>query len=158
MARMGRINFYGDLDEWDKLQRNIDCNRSKWLNEMIKKQNRCIDEVDEINLQIQSIENQEKTLAFDKSILIEQKEAILKQREINDKSFEVIEKAMHTIREIVSNQGYIEDDRIKYIAKHHTLNSHVLFEQVDKEQIKHDDVEIKKQKNDYSSIGGKQRR
>jgi len=158
MARMGRINFYGDLDEWEKLQRNIDCNRSKWLNEMIKKQNRCIDEVDEINLKIQSIENQEKTLAFDKSILIEQKKAILKQREINDKTFEVVENAMHTIREIVSNQGYIEDDRIKYVAKSHTLNPDVLFEQVEKEQIKHQDIEIQHHKIDYSSVGGKQRR
>lgn len=158
MARMGRINFYGDLDEWDKLQRNIDCNRSKWLNEMIKKQNRCIDEVDEINLKIQSIENQEKTLAFDKSILIEQKEAILKQREVNEQIFEIVEDAMKTIREIEYNQGYIEDDRIKYVAKHHTLNPDVLFKQVEKEQIKHEDIEIQHQKIDYSSTGGKQRR
>lgn len=158
MGKKKRVNIYVDEDEWEKLPRNISCSKSEWINQQIRKQNESIDEVDEINLKIQAIENQEKTLAYDKTTLIERKEEILKQREINKNNFKIIEEAMSTIREINHNQGFIEDDRVKYIAKSHTLNSDVLFEQIEKEQIKHEDIEIKHQKIDYSSVGGKQRK
>lgn len=158
MGKKKRVNIYVDEDEWEKLSRNIICSKSEWINQQIRKQNESIDEVDEINLKIQAIENQEKTLAYDKTTLIERKNEILKQREINENNFNIIEKAMSTIREINYNQGFIEDARVKYIAKSHTLNPAVLFEQIEKEQIKHEDIEIKHQKIDYSSVGGKQRK
>lgn len=158
MGKKKRVNIYVDEDEWEKLSRNIICSKSEWINQQIKKQNESIDEVDEINLKIQAIENQEKTLAYDKTTLIERKNEILKQREINEKNFKVIEDAMSTIREVAYNEGFIEDDRVRYIAKSHTLNPDVLFEQMEKEQIKHEDIEIKHQKIDYSSVGGKQRK
>lgn len=158
MGKKKRVNIYVDEDEWEKLSRNIICSKSEWINQQIRKQNESIDEVDEINLKIQAIENQEKTLAYDKTTLIERKEEILKQREINEKNFKVIDKAMSTIREINYNQGFIEDDRVRYIAKSNTLNPDVLFEQIEKEQIKHENIEIKHQKIDYSSVGGKQRK
>ena len=158
MGKKKRVNIYVDEDEWEKLSRNIICSKSEWINQQIRKQNESIDEVDEINLKIQAIENQEKTLAYDKTTLIERKEEILKQREINEKNFKIIDKAMSTIREVAYNEGFIEDDRVRYIAKSNTLNPDVLFEQIEKEQIKHEDIEIKHQKIDYSSVGGKQRK
>ena len=38
MGKKKRINIYVDEDEWEKLQRNIDCSRSEWINQMIIKQ------------------------------------------------------------------------------------------------------------------------
>lgn len=145
MARMGRINFYGDLDEWDKLQFNIDCNRSKWLNEMIKKQNQAVDEIEVIEMEIQSIENQEKALAFDKSNLLERRNMILKQREMNEENIRIVEEAMSTIRMIASNYPYVELDRVKRIASNHVLDVDVLIKQMKKENIEVRDVPIVKE-------------
>lgn len=145
MARMGRINFYGDLDEWDKLQFNIDCNRSKWLNEMIKKQNQAVDELEVIEMEIQSIESQEKSLAFDKSNLIERKKAIMKQREVNEENKTIKEEAMSIIRLVVDDKPYIELDRVKRIASNHVLDVEVLLKQSKKEGIIVKDLPIEKE-------------
>ena len=80
MGKKKRVNIYVDEDEWDILPENINCSRSEWINEMIKKQNRMVDNVDEIDLKIQSIENEEKALSIDKDNLINKKNEILKQR------------------------------------------------------------------------------
>lgn len=149
MGKKKRINIYVDEDEWDKLQRNITCSRSEWINQMIIKQNQTIDEVEEINLQIESIENQEKTLAFDKKNLIERREDILKQREINEQRFEIVENAMSTIRKIVNNPerklDYIELDRVKHIAKKNVLDYKILIKQCEKEDIAIKDMAIIKE-------------
>lgn len=149
MGKKKRINIYVDEDEWDKLQRNITCSRSEWINQMIIKQNQTIDEVEEINLQIESIENQEKSLSFDKKNLIERREEILKQREINEQRFDIVENAMSTIRKIVNNPerslDYIELDRVKHIAKKNVLDYNLLVKQSEKEGIVIKDVAIVKE-------------
>ena len=142
MGTKKRINIYVDSDEWDKLQRNIDCSRSEWINRQIKKKNECIDEVEEINLKLKEIDEAKRTMFFDEKALMERKEEILKQRKINEESIEVREKAMKTIRIIEDNQGYIELDRIKHIAKKHVLNPDVLIKQCKKENIEIRDLEI----------------
>lgn len=158
MGKKKRVNIYVDVDEWEKLSRNINCSKSEWINQQIKKQNECIDEIDKINNKIQKIESLEKELNFDKTNLIKQKESILKQREENEHIFEIVEDAMTTVRKINHEQGFIEDDRVKHIASNHTLNPDVLFKQIEKEQIKHENIEIHHQKIDYSSKGGQQRK
>ena len=49
---------------------------------------------------------------------------------------------MKTIRIIEDNQGYIELDRIKHIAKKNVLNPDVLIKQCKKENIEIRDLEI----------------
>ena len=92
MGTKKRINIYVDSDEWDKLQRNIDCSRSEWINRQIKKKNECIDEVEEINLKLKEIDEAKRTMFFDEKALMERKEEILKQRKINEESIEIREK------------------------------------------------------------------
>ena len=149
MGKKKRINIYVDEDEWEKLQRNIDCSRSEWINQMIIKQNQTVDEVEEINLQIKSIENQEKSLAFDKRNLMERKDEIIKQREINEQRFEIVETAMSTIRKIYNNPDrsldYIELDRVKHIAKKNVLDYKILVKQAEKEGIVIKDIAIVKE-------------
>ena len=149
MGEKKRVNIYVDITEWEKLSRNIDCSKSEWINQQIRKQNRCVDKVDELDLRIKSIENQEKTLALDKLGLIEMKNRILEQRKKNSEEFEVVNHAMDTIRRVNSNPDrkldYIEDERVKHIASENTLNPDVLFEQMEKEGIKHKDVPIPKE-------------
>ena len=155
MVKKKRVNIYVDCDEWDKLSRNINCSKSEWINQQIRKQNECIDEIDEINRKIQKIESIEKELNFDKTNLIKEKESILERRKRNEQIFKIVEDAMNTVRKINHEQGFIEDDRVKFIASNHELNVDVLFKQIEKEQIKHKDIEIRKQDNDYSSMGSK---
>jgi len=145
MGKKKRINIYVDEDEWDRLRGNITCSRSEWINQMIIKQNRTVDKVDEINLKIQSIENQEKALSVDKSNLIEQRDLILKQREENEQNTILKEEAMSKIRILYSNLPYIELDRVKRIASNHTLNVEVLLTQMEKEGIPVKDTPIEKE-------------
>lgn len=145
MGKKKRINIYIDEDEWDKLRSNINCSRSEWINEMIKKQNQMVDKVDEIDFKIQAIENQEKALSVDKDNLMKQKNLILKQREANETNAILKEEAMSTIRILFSNLPYIELDRVKRIASNHTLNVDVLLTQMKKEGIPVKDVPIEKE-------------
>lgn len=152
MAKKGkhfkRKDITVDEDEWEKLKRNIDCTPSEWIRRQIKKQNECIDEIVEIDLRIKEIENEEFNLAFEKKELMERKESILTQRKLNEKNFEVINEAMNTIRKVVygvngrEGQGYIELNRVKYIAKHKVLDSNVLLKQCKQESIEVKDLEI----------------
>jgi len=145
---MKRKDITVDPDEWEKLKRNIDCTPSEWIRRQIKKQNECIDEVVEIDLRIKEIDNELSNLTFEKKELQERKDGILKQRKLNEENFEVINNAMTTIRLIVygadgrSGQGYIELNRIKFIAKKHVLDSDVLLKQCKKETIEVKDLEI----------------
>lgn len=150
MGNKKRINIYIDEDEWDKLPENISCSRSEWINEMIKKQNQMVDEVDEIDFKIQAIENQEKALSVDKDNLIKQRNSILKQRDINEENTILKEDAMSLIRKIYHNPerelDYIELDRVKRIASNKTLNVDVLLTQMEKEGIPVKDAPIVKEK------------
>ena len=146
MGKKKRINIYVDEDEWDNLKGNIDCSRSEWINQMIIKQNQAVDEIEIIDMEIQSIENQEKSLAFDKSNLIERKNMILKQREANETNMLIKEEAMSTIRIIASNYPYVELDRVKRIASNHVIEVNVLLKQMKKEGICVKDIPIKKEK------------
>lgn len=145
MGKKKRINIYIDEDEWDKLQSNINCSRSEWINQMIKKQNQMIDQIDEIEFKIQAIENQEKALSVDKDNLIKQRDLILEQREKNEENAILKEEAMSTIRILYSNLPYIELDRVRRIASNHTLNVEVLLAQMEKEGIPVKDIPIEKE-------------
>lgn len=149
MGNKKRINIYIDEDEWERLPENISCSRSEWINEMIKKQNRMVDEVDEIEFKIKAIENQEKALSVDKDNLIKQRNLILKQRDINEENAILKEEAMSLIRKIFFNPDreldYIELDRVKRIASNKTLNHEVLLAQMEKEGIPVKDVQIVKE-------------
>lgn len=149
MGKKKRINIYIDEDEWDRLQDNINCSRSEWINQMIKKQNQMVDKVDEIDFKIQAIENKEKALSIDKDNLIKQKDLILKQRDENETNSMLKEEAMSVIRTIFNNPDrpleYIELDRVKRIASNKTLNSEVLLNQMEREGIPVKDVPIIKE-------------
>lgn len=149
MVLKKRVNIYIDYKEWEKLKENINCSRSEWINQMIKKQNQMVDKVDEIDLKIQAIENQEKALSIDKDNLIKQKNSILKQREENETNSMLKEEAMSLIRKIFYNPDrslkYIELDRVKRIASNKTLNVDVLLSQMENEGIPVKDVPIIKE-------------
>lgn len=145
MGKKKRINIYIDEDEWEKLQFNIEGSRSDWVNRQIIKQNQAVDDVEVIDIEIQSIENQEKALALDKSNLIERKEMILKAREDNEANIMIREEAMSTIRVIASNYPYVELDRVKRIASNHVIDVNVLIKQMKIEGIVVKDVPIVKE-------------
>lgn len=145
MGKKKRINIYIDEDEWEKLKFNIEGSRSDWVNRQIIKQNQAVDDVEVIDMEIQSIENQEKSLALDKSNLIERKEMILKAREDNKTNIMIKEEAMSTIRVIASNYPYVELDRVKRIASNHVIDVNVLIKQMKIEGIVVKDVPIIKE-------------
>ena len=146
MGKKKRINIYIDEDEWEKLKSNIEGSRSDWINQQIIKQNQAVDEVEVIEMEIQSIENQEKALALDKSNLIERKNTILKAREDNENNSTIREEAMSIIRVIASNYPYVELDRVKRIASNHVIDVDVLIKQMKREGIEVKDVPIEKEK------------
>ena len=121
---------------WEKLPEAINKSRSAFFEEQARKQINFLDDIEEIDLKLKSIENKKNNLKLEEDNLKERKEKILKLREKNKNNFEVKQKAMNIIRTVVNNEGVITETRIKFIAKNHYLEAEVLIEQAQQENLK----------------------
>ena len=121
---------------WEKLPEAINKSRSAFFEEQARKQINFLDDIEEIDLKLKSIENKKNNLKLEEENLKERKEKILKLRERNKNNFEVKQKAMNIIRTVVNNEGVITETRIKFIAKKHYLEAEVLIEQAQQENLK----------------------
>lgn len=121
---------------WEKLPEAINKSRSAFFEEQARKQINFLDDIEEIDLKLKSIENKKNNLKLEEDNLKERKEKILKLREKNKNNFEVKQKAMNIIRTVVNNEGVITETRIKFIAKNHYLEPEVLIEQAQQENLK----------------------
>ena len=121
---------------WEKLPEAINKSRSAFFEEQARKQINFLDDIEEIDLKLKSLENKKNNLKLEEDNLKERKEKILKLREKNKNNFEVKQKAMNIIRTVVNNEGVITETRIKFIAKNHYLEPEVLIEQAQQENLK----------------------
>ena len=121
---------------WEKLPEAINKSRSAFFEEQARKQINFLDDIEEIDLKLKSIENKKNNLKLEEDNLKERKEKILKLREKNKNNFEVKQKAMNIIRTVVNNEGAITETRIKFIAKNHYLEPEILIEQSQQENLK----------------------
>lgn len=121
---------------WEKLPEAINTSRSAFFEEQARKQINFLDDIEEIDLKLKSIENKKNNLNLEEENLKEKKEKILKLREKNRNNFEIKQKAMNIIRTVVNNEGAITETRIKFIAKNHYLEASVLIEQAIQENLK----------------------
>ena len=120
---------------WEKLPEVINESRSSWFEKQARKQISLLDDIEEINLKLKSIENKKSNLKIEEENLKERKEKILKLREQNKNNFEVKQKAMNIIRTVANNEGAITETRIKFIAKNHYLDPDILVEQAKEENL-----------------------
>ena len=120
---------------WEKLPEVINESRSSWFEKQARKQISLLDDIEEINLKLKSIENKKSNLKIEEENLKERKEKILKLREQNKNNFEVKQKAMNLIRTVANNEGAITESRIKFIAKNHYLDPDILVEQAKEENL-----------------------
>ena len=121
---------------WEKLPEAINTSRSAFFEEQARKQINYLDDIEEIDLKLKSIENKKNNLNLEEENLKERKEKILKLRELNKNNFEVKQKVMNIIRTVVNNEGAITEMRIKFIAKNHYLDPDILIEQAVQENLK----------------------
>ena len=126
------------IDEkiWEKLPEAINVSRSAFFEEQARKQINFLDDIEEIELKLKSIENKKNNLNLEVDILTERKEKILKLREKNKNNFEVKQKAMNIIRTVVHNEGVITETRVKFIAKQNYLDPEILIEMALDENLK----------------------
>lgn len=120
---------------WEKLPEVINESRSSWFEKQARKQISLLDDIEEIDLKLKSIENKKSNLKIEEENLKERKEKILKLREQNKNNFEVKQKAMNIIRTVANNEGGITETRIKFIAKNHYLDHNILTEQAKEENL-----------------------
>lgn len=120
---------------WEKLPEVINESRSSWFEKQARKQISLLDDIEEIDLKLKSIENKKSNLKIEEENLKERKEKILKLREQNKNNFEVKQKAMNIIRTVANNEGAITETRIKFIAKNHYLDPNILTEQAKEENL-----------------------
>lgn len=125
-----------DEEIWERLPEAINTSRSAFFEEQARKQINFLDDIEEIDLKLKSIENKRNNLKLEETNLKEKKERILELREKNKNNFEVKQKAMNIIRTVVNNEGAISETRIKFIAKNHYLEPKVLIEQAMTENLK----------------------
>ena len=135
MAKVRRSITIDD-EIWEKLPEAINTSRSAFFEEQARKQINYIDDIEEIDLKLKTIENKRNNLKLEEQNLKERKEKILELRELNKNNFEVKQKAMNIIRTVVNNEGAISETRIKFIAKNHYLDPKVLIEQSLSENLK----------------------
>ena len=125
-----------DSEIWEKLPEAINVSRSAFFEEQARKQINYLDDIEEIDLKLKSIENKKNNLNLEEENLKERKEKILKLRELNKNNFEVKQKVMNIIRTVVNNEGAITEMRIEFIAKNHYLDPDILIEQAVQENLK----------------------
>lgn len=66
---------------WEKLPEVINESRSSWFEKQARKQISLLDDIEEIDLKLKSIENKKSNLKIEEENLKERKEKILKLRE-----------------------------------------------------------------------------
>lgn len=145
MKKVKRVNISVYEDEWDELPKYIDVNRSEWVRQQVRKQISVNDDLKKIEMQIDAIEYQQKSLEMDKEFLMNEKKTIEERRKQNENDLKLINDVMFTIRTIAQNQGFIEKSRIEFIANKNFLDSNILLSQCDKEDIEIRDTEIIKE-------------
>ena len=158
MRKKIRIGAYVYEDSWNALDKCIDCSKSEWICNQVEKRVNQIDDVAEIERQMREIKIMIDNLGNEFDTLSDKKEQLLKQRTLNEQNFEIINQAMNTIRLVANNQGFIEKTRVEFIANKFNLKASLLIEQIEKENIDVKDFKTKKQDNDYSATGSKQRK
>ena len=125
-----------DEEIWERLPEAINTSRSAFFEEQARKQINFLDDIEEIDLKLKSIEDKRNNLKLEEDNLKEKKERILELREKNKNNFEIKQKAMNIIRTVVNNEGAISETRIKFIAKNHYLEPKLLIEQAITENLK----------------------
>ena len=145
MKKVKRVNISVYEDEWDELPKYIDVNRSEWVRQQVRKQISVNDDLKKIEMQIDAIEYQQKSLEMDKEFLMNEKKTIEERRKQNENDLKLINDVMFTIRTIAQNQGFIEKSRVEFIANKNFLDSNILLSQCDKEDIEIRDTEIIKE-------------
>lgn len=145
MKKIKRVNISVYEDEWDELIKYIEVNRSEWVRQQVRKQISVNDDLKKIEMQIDAIEYQQKSLEMDKEFLMNEKKTIEERRKQNENDLKLINDVMFTIRTIAQNQGFIEKSRVEFIANKNFLDSNILLSQCDKEDIEIRDTEIVKE-------------
>ena len=145
MKKVKRVNISVYEDEWDELPKYIDVNRSEWVRQQVRKQISVNDDLKKIEMQIDAIEYQQKSLEMDKEFLMNEKKTIEERRKQNENDLKLINDVMFTIKTIAQNQGFIEKSRVEFIANKNFLDSNILLSQCDKEDIEIRDTEIIKE-------------
>ena len=140
-----RTTIYVNKENWQNLHKYIDCTKSDWLDKVIERKVNQHDDVAQIERRMDEIKIMVKNLEDEFNFLSDERDAILKQRELNDKNFELIEQAMKTIRIVASNQGYIEQSRVEYLANKFNLKVKSLENEIKRQGIEIKDIE---QRND----------
>ncbi|MBQ3421882.1 MAG: hypothetical protein IJH34_09465 [Romboutsia sp.] len=133
-----------DDEIWFKLPYYIVGSRSAFFEEMARKQINSSDDIEKIELELQQLENEQNNIKTNISLLNEKKKQILEQRKVNAENKELIQDAMNTIRVASGEQRAIELNRVKLIASNHTLDYTLLLKEMEKENIKALDIEVKK--------------
>lgn len=142
MGNKIRVNITIDKYVWHELGKYINGSKSAWVESQAKKHIENQDNIEEINMKLQAIEYQEKTLALDKQSLLREREAIIKQREINKNNLKLINEVMDIIKDIVRNQGGIEKKRVEFISNNKGLEPSFILSKLRKEGIKVFDIPI----------------
>ena len=142
MGNKIRVNITIDKYVWHELGKYIEGSKSSWVESQARKQIENQDNIEEINMKLQAIEYQEKTLALDKQSLLREREAIIKQREINKNNLKLINEVIDLIKDIVRNQGGIEKKRVEFISNKKGLEPSFILSKLRKEGIKVFDIPI----------------
>lgn len=135
-----RTTIYVNKHNWEELDKYIDCTKSEWIDNQIKKRITQHDDVAKIERQMKEILMEQENLKMEFKTLTEQKEQLLKQRKDNETNYKIMGEAMDTIRTIANNQGYIEKTRVEYIANKHNISVELLIKQIEKENIPIKDI------------------
>ena len=79
MGNKIRVNITIDKYVWQDLGKYIEESKSAWVESQAKKHITKHSNIEEINMKLQAIEEQEKTLALDKASLLRKRDVIIKQ-------------------------------------------------------------------------------
>ena len=135
MGQKVRKSITIDEDIWKSLPKYIDTNRSAWFEKKAVEQINSFDDIDEIDLKLETIEYQRKELDMTESDLKQRRQSIIDRRKANENNFELREKAMNLIRLVNNNEGGITIDRIRFIANKNVLDYKILLVQAKREQL-----------------------
>ena len=123
------VTFTVDKDIWQIAKYKLPCNRSKYLEDCLRKAIYSENEIDVL----------EKEIAKEKSDLIAKEEKLQKLKEFrkaNSSNEESIKKAMKTVLKIVLNNDSISEAQIVHISESNFIEPEVLIEIIKKEGIK----------------------
>ena len=81
------LSLLSEDEIWEKLPEVINESRSSWFEKQARKQISLLDDIEEIDLKLKSIEKKKSNLKIEEENLKERKEKILKLREQNKNNF-----------------------------------------------------------------------